>query len=147
MRARLAGRGHEGGRTSRVHAHKRRLSCCDFRNEMELNGALSNPRPTPEGSLASLCQLRKRLLEQSRDGLRDVELRPRPVPVQALVEAFVRSTRRPVRVREVCEALEAQGVGSFDKAAVRKTLHDGTRATVPRFRRIGWGLYETAAMT
>ncbi len=63
------------------------------------------------------------------------------------MEAFVRSAGRPVRVREVCAALEAQGVGSFDKAAVRKTLHDGTRATIPRFRRIGWGFYETASTT
>ena len=74
-------------------------------------------------------------------------LRPRPVPVQALVEAFVRSAGRPVRVKDVCTALEGQGVGSFDKAAVRKTLHDGTRSAVPRFRRIGWGVYETASPT
>lgn len=114
---------------------------------MELNGALSNPRPTPEGSLANLCELRKRLLARPRDTMCEVGLRSRPVPVQALVEAFVRSTGRPVRVREVCVALTAQGVGSFDKAAVRKTLHDGARATVPRFRRIGWGLYETVSTT
>ena len=38
--------------------------------------------------------------------------------------------------------LVAGNVGPFDKASVRKTLHDGSRGQKPRFRRIGWGLYE-----
>ena len=38
-----------------------------------------------------------------------------------------------------------RGVGPFDKASVRKTLHDGSRGASPLYRRIGWGLYESAA--
>ena len=69
---------------------------------------------------------------------------PRAVRVQAEVEAVVRAAGGPVRVRDVCEQLEAAGVRGYEKASVRKTLHDGSRGEDRRFSRVGWGLYESA---
>ena len=109
---------------------------------MELNGALSNPRATPEGCLAGLYGLVQGIRARPEAQPRERQPRARPVPVRVLVEAFVRSARGPVRVRDVCARLEAQGLGSFDRASVRKSLHDGSQGECPRFQRTGWGLYE-----
>ena len=111
---------------------------------MELSGALSNPQAALQGSLTDLCALVRRLRRRPRDLGRVRTLPDRPVHVQALVCEFVRSQADPVRVRDICEALVKQGLPSFDKASVRKTLHDGSRGRNPRFRRVGWGLYESA---
>jgi hypothetical protein len=110
---------------------------------MELNGALSNPRATLESSFAGLLRIAAAALKRCDPEPRSV-VRPRPVAVQAVVEAIVRAAGRPIRVREVCAAVVAQGAGPFDKASVRKTLHDGSRGESRRFSRVGWGLYESA---
>ena len=136
-----------------------------LRQRMELNGALSNPQPNVGGSYvellvelngalsnaqATLESSLRRLLDLSRDILQKPpgrvlhDIRPRPARVQAAVDAVVRSASLPIRVRDVCQAIEQLGIGPFDKASVRKTLHEGTRGTEPRFRRIAWGLYEPA---
>jgi hypothetical protein len=47
-----------------------------------------------------------------------------------------------VSVRDVCARLEAAGVVDYEKASVRKALHDGSRSAVRRYKRVGWGLYE-----
>ena len=65
--------------------------------------------------------------------------------VQAVVGAIVEAAGRPLRVRDVCAELAERGIGPFDKASVRKTLHNGSRSEIPRFRRAGWGLYEHVA--
>lgn len=105
---------------------------------MELSGALSNPRAAVEGCLSGLISdLRSR-----GAGAEPREPRPqRACRVQELVQRYVEAAGRPLRVRDVCDGLEALGYGPFDKAAVRKTLHDGSRARVPRYVRVGWGLY------
>jgi len=112
---------------------------------MELNGALSNPRATLESSLAALTDLLGELRQRDRRKAPREALRPRPVPVQASVQAIVEAAGRPIRVRDVCIELAARGIGPFDRASVRKTLYDGSRGPRPRYRRIGWGLYEHAA--
>jgi hypothetical protein len=113
---------------------------------MELNGALSNPVETDNGQLARLTAVRETLLREARA---TPELEPRVLParghpVRAAVEAIVRQSREPLRVRDVCVALAELGFERLHPDSVRKTLHDGSRSAKPRFRRVGWGLYESA---
>jgi hypothetical protein len=111
--------------------------------DMELNGALSNPRAGLEGSFVGLLRVAVAALGR-RELIPRRVVRPKPVPVQAVVEALVRAAGRPVRVSDVCAAVMEQAIGPFDPASVRKTLHDGCRGESRRFTRVGWGLYESA---
>jgi hypothetical protein len=65
--------------------------------------------------------------------------------VQAAVEDIVAAAGHPMRVSDICAELAVRRIGPFDKGSVRKTLHEGSRGATPRFRRIGWGLYEHAS--
>ena len=108
---------------------------------MELSGALSNPRAQVEIGLRPLTGLAAELRLRHVPEREPRHLPPRACRIQDLVQRYVDSVPQPVRVRDVCDGLEALGVAPFDKAAVRKTLHDGARAPVPRYARLGWGLY------
>ena len=112
---------------------------------MELSGTLSNPSQPLETGLERFAALARELLRRNPASRNAGSVGPRGVPVQAVVEEIVRSAGRPLRVRDVCAALEERGLEPFDKAAIRKTLHDGSRAIRPRYRRVGWGLYEHVA--
>jgi len=113
---------------------------------MELNGALSNPVETDRAVLARLTAVREALLREAKAmperGQRMLPARARPL--RAAVEAIVMRSTEPVRVRDVCVALTELGFEPLQPHAVRKTLHDGSRSAKPRFRRVGWGLYESA---
>ena len=61
-----------------------------------------------------------------------------------LAEQILDEAVRPLRVRDVVSALAELTDMCHDPASVRKALHDGTRADVPRFHRVGWGLYASA---
>jgi hypothetical protein len=108
---------------------------------MELSGALSNPQATLETPLEQVRdladELRQRLPKPTRQ-----PLRPKPVSVHAAVMAIVEAAGRPMRVRDICAQLDTLNIGDFDKAAVRKSLNERSRGPNPRFRRVGWGLYE-----
>ena len=112
---------------------------------MELNGALSNPRVALEGWLESLAGLHGELRRLAAAERARPRLRPRAMRVQAAVEAIVEEAGRPMRVRDICAELAKCRAGAFDKASVRKTLNNGSHGEKPRFRRIGWGLYEHAS--
>jgi hypothetical protein len=108
---------------------------------MELNGALSNPRAALEGSLRELARLAYQLRAQPRMSQARV-IRRKPAHVQSAVEEVVRSAERPVRVKDVREALQHRELGHFDSASIRKTLNRRSRGANAVFRRVGLGVYE-----
>lgn len=112
---------------------------------MEDNGARSNPLAAFETSLERVARVVDARRATSAERLEPRAVPPRAVRIQAEVEAVVRAATRPVRVREVCAALDAAGVSGYNKASVRKTLHDESFQPTPRYRRVGWGLYESIA--
>lgn len=67
------------------------------------------------------------------------------IRVPDIVQCYVDRLERPVRVQDVREALEALSLGSFNKAAVRNKLHDGSRASTPRHTRLAWEPYAMSA--
>jgi hypothetical protein len=113
---------------------------------VELNGALSNPLERDKDLLARLTATRATLLRET-EALSEHEPRVLPArahPVRAAVEGIVSRSTEPRRVRDVCAALVELGFEPLHPDSVRKTLHDGSRSAKPRFRRVGWGLYENA---
>ena len=109
---------------------------------MELSGTLSNPSQPLETSLERVATVARQLIGREPSSRSGRIVGPRGVSVQAMVEEIVRSAGRPIRVKDVCAALEEGGIDPFDKASIRKTLNDGSRARQPRYHRVGWGLYE-----
>ena len=112
-------------------------------SEVELNGALSNPLAGLEGPLARLADLVRDVRERPGPARTPRSAPRRSIRVQALVEQIVRDARRPIRVHEVCAAIDGL-VAGVDKASVRKTLHDRSRGPDACYRRVTWGLYEWA---
>ncbi len=111
---------------------------------MELTGTLSNPAQPFVDSLDRVATVAHELRGTDAVARTGQTVGPRCVLTQAVVEEIVKAAGRPIRVNEICAALEERGVTPFEKASIRKTLHDGSRAKHPRYRRTGWGLYQYA---
>jgi len=113
-------------------------------SEVEDNGALSNPHPEIDGALARVVDLVRQLHARPGPVRTPTLARKRSCRLKALVEQVVRDAQGPVRVRDVCAAINGLGVEGIDKASVRKTLHDRSRGPDAPYRHLAWGLYEWA---
>lgn len=106
---------------------------------MELNGALWNPLETGKTGFSRLLKLVRDL--QGRETLPARRtLPPRRELVGSAAEVLVRAAGAPLRIADVCAALREQGLEA-NPATVRKALHDRSRGTDPRLRRVGRGVY------
>ncbi len=110
---------------------------------MEDNGARSNPQARVE--LARLGELHGRLLRKAAVN----PTQPRPVPLRAspVLETVARVLERSGRPMQACEihAAAEQLIGeSLRWTSVKAALANGVTGGRPRFRRVRYGVYESA---
>jgi hypothetical protein len=112
---------------------------------MELNGALSNH--VTDYKLSKLGAICTRLLRKA--AVNPLELRPAPVE-QPSVVGFVllalEQSERPMRATEIFEAACKLADERLVWSTVKSALSAGSKGERPRFRRIGWGVYEAAGL-
>jgi len=106
---------------------------------MELNGALWNPFEKGKTGFSRLCKL-VRDLQGRETPSTNATLPPRRELVGTAAEEIVRTADAPLRVADVCAALQERGVDA-SPASVRKALHDRSRGDTARLHRVGRGLY------
>jgi hypothetical protein len=110
---------------------------------VELNGALSNPRA--EAELPRLRDLQKRLIRKVAANPLAPRLAPaRPSPVLETITRVLERENRPMRAREIHSAAEELLGGPLLWKSVKATLFNYAQGRIPRFVRVGRGLYMLA---
>jgi hypothetical protein len=128
-------------RTDRKKLRRAGISLC-YRQRLELTGALSNPRPGVE--LSRLSSVHERLLQKAAAN----PLEPRPVPsatpsVLKCVSLVLEQSDQPMRASEIFKAACNLAGAPLLWSTVRSTLSAGSKGDSSRFRRLGWGIYES----
>ena len=111
---------------------------------VELNGALSNPRA--EAELSRLRDVQNRLLRKA--AANPTEPRPipvRPSPVLETITRVLELENRPMRAREIYSAAEELLGRPLLWKSVKGTLFNYAQGRMPRFVRVGRGVYNLAA--
>ena len=111
---------------------------------MELNGARSNPRAGVE--LSRLRDVQRRLLRKA--AANPMEPRPAPVrpsPVLETITRVLELENRPMRAREIYSAAEELLGRPLLWKSVKGTLFNYAQGRMPRFVRVGRGVYNLAA--
>jgi hypothetical protein len=112
---------------------------------MELNGALWNPLAKGKTGFSQLGKLVRDL--RGRETSRTQRtLPPRRESVGAAAEKIVCTADAPLRIAEVCAALQERGVDA-NPASARKALHGRSRGAEARLQRIGRGIYAATQVT
>ena len=112
-------------------------------NQMELNGALSNPRAVLE--LSRLNTVYAGLIANSMTAPRSPRpLPPSSPPLLAAVAHVLGVTHGPLPVGEIHRAAEEFAGQPLLRNSVKAALAAGTAGQRPRFRRIRHGVYQSA---
>jgi hypothetical protein len=112
---------------------------------MELNGALSNPRAGVD--LFRLRDIQKRLLQKAAANPMKPRSTPaRPSPVLETITRVLELENRPMRAREIHSAAEELLGRPLLWKSVKGTLFNYAQGRMPRFVRVGRGVYKLAVV-
>jgi hypothetical protein len=126
------------------HFSQRHYARRPRKREVELNGALSNPRLGVE--LSRLSAVGDRLLRKAAaNPLKPRPIPSRPKPVLETITFVLRRENRPMRAREIYLAAEELLGQPLYWKSVKGTLFNYSQGHLRRFSRVSRGVYRLAA--